>query len=187
MVEKAYALLRLQLSVLGACLMLLTGVLVRAQEVHIRVLNAHNGKPITNECLNIWMDQWRSGTLVAPTDRDGIIVLHLSENQVAAEPGSTHGCGRNAALGPKPLPNNADNLFVSGNMNVVCQEYRKVAPGGSVAENLPNNRMPSYSLRRILELGITASNSCGEYRVAPKPGELVVFERPLHWWESVRQ
>jgi len=186
MADKAHLLPRLQLSLLGACLVLLNGAL-RAQEVHIRVLDGYTGKPVTNECLNVWMDEWRSGTLVAPTDRDGIIVLHFAKNQVTADPGPSHGCGRNAVLGPKPLSNNEDNMFISGNMYVVCQEYRKVAPGASTNENLPNNRMPSYSLKRILESGITASNSCGEYRVAAKPGELIVFERPLHWWESIRQ
>jgi hypothetical protein len=28
-----------------------------AQDIHIRVMNANNGKSITDECLNIWIGQ----------------------------------------------------------------------------------------------------------------------------------
>jgi hypothetical protein len=31
----------------------LFGPLLAAQEIHIRVMNAHNGKPIKNECINV--------------------------------------------------------------------------------------------------------------------------------------
>lgn len=179
--------LQVRVSLLAACLVLSASVL-RAQEIHILVLNAHNGKPIRNECLNLFLDEWRNGGLLAPTNRDGIIVLHFVNHQVTADPGSSRGC-RDGTLGPIPISRSseADNIFVAGDMNLVCQEYRKVIPGAPITENLPNKRMPSYSVKKILESGVIASNTCGKYRTTAKPGELIVFERPLTLWESLRR
>ena len=184
MVEDANTFFHPQLSLIAACLVLLTSAL-RAQEIHIRVLNAHNGRPITNECLNLWFDG-RKGTLIAPTNRDGIIVLHIAKDQVTADPGSSRACG-GAVLGPIFLSADSDSMFVAGDMNLVCQEYRKVIPGAPIAENLPNKRAPSYSVKKILESGIAASNTCGKYRTTPRVGELIIFERPLSLWESLRR
>ena len=46
------------------------GPLLHAQEIHIRVLNARNGNPITNECLSVSLGSWHGGDLVAPTNSD---------------------------------------------------------------------------------------------------------------------
>lgn len=126
------------------------------------MLKGQNGKPITNECLNVWMDEWHNGTLMAPTNRDGVIVLHFAENQVTADSDSSRTFGTHAVLGPEAESNNADSVFVAGNMNLVCQEYGNIIPDAPVTENLPNRRMASYSLKKILETGVAAGNSCGK-------------------------
>lgn len=55
------------------------------QEIHIRVVNAHNGKPITNECANVWIGPPHGAGLIAPTNKDGVVVLHLARNEVTAD------------------------------------------------------------------------------------------------------
>jgi hypothetical protein len=69
-------------------------------EIHIRLLNAHNGKPITNEDVNVSLDPWHSGDLIAPTNKDGVVVLHLAGNAVTADAVSPSSCDRTATLGP---------------------------------------------------------------------------------------
>lgn len=57
---------------------------VDAQEIHIRVLNAQNGKPITNECVNVSLGQWHGADLLAPANNEGVVVLHLANTEVMA-------------------------------------------------------------------------------------------------------
>ena len=38
----------------------------------------------------------------------------------------------------------------------------------------------------LLQAGAAAQNSCGQsVGVRPKPGEIVLFARPMHWWERL--
>lgn len=168
-------------------LLTFSGLPLKAQEIHIRVLNGHNGKPIVNECLNLWLDRWRGGGLLVPTNRDGLIVLHFGNTEVVADSTSPNACKGLAVMGPKSLPKGADKLFVAGDNYVVCQEYALVNPGGPLADNLPANRMPSYSIRKILESGVTASNTCGKFKAEAKPGELIIFEKPKSFWQRMRE
>ena len=42
----------------------------------------------------------------------------------------------------------------------------------------------SYSVTEIATNGIVTKNDCGKATVIAKPGELILFVRPLTWWES---
>ena len=35
----------------------------------------------------------------------------------------------------------------------------------------------------ILKTGVVSKNTCGKETVLPAPGDLILFVRPLHWWE----
>ena len=48
----------------------------------------------------------------------------------------------------------------------------------------PNNK--SFSVAEILARGLSTPNSCGSVAQDSKPGELVVFARPAHWWEKMK-
>lgn len=165
----------------------LSGPLLHAEEIHIRVLNGQNGRPITNECLNVSLGQWHGADLIAPTNGEGVVVLHLGDGGVAADPVSPRVCNGTASVGPKPLARGADSIAVAGDVYFACQEYGKIIPGEAATPNLPGRMMPSYSIKGILESGISASNTCGRSRVKAKPGELILFVRPLHWWERMKQ
>jgi len=156
-----------------------------SQEIHIRVLNAHNGKPITNECVNVSLGPWHGGDLIAPTNKDGVVVLHLARNEVTADSVSSSSCDRTAVLGPKPLPKDGDTIAITSDEYVDCQEWAKVIPGEAPKDNL--NRAPSYRIKKILESGVAAGNRCGQFRAEAKPGELVFFVRPLTLREKMRR
>jgi hypothetical protein len=156
-----------------------------AQEIHVRVLNARSGKPITNECLNVWARPPVRGTaLVAPADANGIVVLHFENGQVTADPVPANPCNRTADVGPKPFPKEVGGIIVFGDIYIACQEYGKILPG---ALTNPTDTMPSYSIEKIVKSGVAASNTCGKFRAEAKPGELILFVRPRTWWEWMRQ
>ena len=158
---------------------------VGAQEIHIRVLNAQSGKPITNECINISLGQWHGADLLAPTNKDGVVVLHLADNEVTATAESTGPCVGTAILGPKSLPKNVDAIAITSDAYIDCQEWAKVIPGATAKDNL--SRAPAYPIKKIRETGVVASNTCGKFKAEPKPGELIFFVRPASWWEKMRR
>jgi hypothetical protein len=165
----------------------LPGPLLRAQEIRILVLNGKNGKPITDECLNVSIGLWHGGDLIAPANSEGTVVLHLRNNEATADSASHRACNGTAVVGPKTFPTSADSISIASDMYFACQEYGRVVPGQPVTSDLPGQMMPSYSIKAILESGITGSNTCGKFREKAKPGELIFFVRPLTWSERMRR
>ena len=161
--------------------------LLYAQEIDIRVLNGRNGKPVTNECLNISLGSWHGGDLIAPTNKDGVVVLHFAKNQVTADPALPHTCNGTAVLGPKASPEGMDAITLSGDYYVACQEHGKIIPGEPATPNLLKEVMPSYPIRKILDSGLSAANTCGKIRVKAKPGELIFYVKPRSFSERMKQ
>jgi hypothetical protein len=159
--------------------------LLSAQEVRIRVLNARNGKPVTDECVNVSLGAWHGGDLIAPTNKDGLVVLHFENGQVSADPAPPSACNGLAVLGPRPVPTGVDTLTITSDEYADCQEWAKVTPGEIPREAL--NRAPSYPIKKVLESGVAAGNRCGRLRAEVKPGELVFYVRPRSFWERMRQ
>ena len=160
---------------------------LHAQNIEIRVLNGRDGKPITKECLNVWLGPLHGAGLIAPTNKDGVVVLHFESNQVTADSAVPHACNGMAVLGPKAVPNGIDEITIAPDEYVACQEYGKIVPGEPATPNLLREIMPSYSIKKILESGVSAANRCGEFRAEAKPGELVFFVRPRSFSERMRQ
>ena len=158
----------------------LAGASLRAQEIRIRVLDAHNGKPVTRECTSISFGTWHGADIWAATNRDGVAVLHLANHVLGAETGC-NGWRREA-----PFPPSASTIAIQSDYHVDCQEHGRapLEPGKAVPlEEL----WPAYSITRILDSGITASNTCGKFRTGAKPGELVTFVRSAGLLEKLRE
>lgn len=155
---------------------------LHAQEIRIRVLNAHNGKPVPDECVNVFVHGIVA--LPIPTDKQGVAVLR-AEGEHANPVTMGRGKACNGLATPNPTVGHADSIRISGDYYVACQEYGKAGASQSVPFD-PEERMPSYSIKRILESGIAASNTCGKFRAEPKPGELILFVRPMTWLEKWR-
>lgn len=166
--------------VLGWPLLCFYAPKARAQEIHVKVLDGRNGKPVTRECLNIWVGTLAGPHLVAATDGDGVAVLRVSDDDLVAGAGC-RGWPTQAAW-----PTGSEGLLVSGDYYVACQEYAKVVPDAAKPKFI-GKIPPLYPLKEILESGISASNTCGKFRAKPKPGELIFFVRPRGFWEGLRQ
>jgi hypothetical protein len=165
-------------------LVTLFGPLVHAQDIHIRVLNARNGKPINNECINVSLGSWHGADLLVPTDKGGIAVLHLRGNEVTADAACQGWSKQARAAG-------VDAIAVMGDSYVACQEYGKISSGEQTKPDaLPGvikEVVPSYPIKKILESGVAAGNTCGKFRAEAKPGELVLFVRPRGFLERLKQ
>ena len=57
---------------------------------------------------------------------------------------------------------------------------------GSCFPRMPDKQGPyTTSVTDILRTGVISPNICGKPHVQPRPGELIVFQRPLHWYERL--
>jgi hypothetical protein len=153
---------------------------LQAQEFQIKVLNGRNGKPITSECLNIWVGALAGPHLVAATNRDGVVVLRVSDGKLVA----SAGCQGWPAQAD--WTTGSEGILVIGDYYDACQEYAKAVPNAAKPKFI-RKIPPVYPIKEILESGISASNTCGKFRAKPKPGELVFFVRPRGFWEKMRE
>ena len=157
------------------------GPLLHAQEIGIWVLNARNGKPITNECVNVSVGAWHGADIVAATNKQGIAVIHFTDDELVAE----IACSGWPARASRQV--SVTTIAVSGDRYVVCQEYGKAIPGEPVTSKLVQEGIPVYPIKEILKLGIAAGNTCGKFRAVAKPGELILFARSRSFWERLRE
>lgn len=67
-------------------------------------------------------------------------------------------------------------LLLSANLYVDCRYSKRTGP-----------ERPSYPVSDILRSGVLAANTCGKLKLSPKPGELIFFVRPEHWWEGMKR
>lgn len=38
----------------------------------------------------------------------------------------------------------------------------------------------------VLQHGVVTANYCGNTTASPQPGEIIIFVRPLTWWEKLK-
>lgn len=151
------------------------GSVLRAQNIYVRVLDGRSGHPLTNMCLNVSIGTWHGADLLAPTDKDGLIVLHVGGSAVSAEvPSATRCVGGFPTTATLPLGEDRITPASGGND---CHPFHKHEV----------NTPPSYSIQEILQHGVVAENTCGKVKAQAKPGELIVFARPRSFLERLRE
>ncbi len=133
------------------CALLIAPCVSRAQtaEIHIRIINGKNGRPIKNETLRVWTTRDHIDADLWPTDATGTVLLKVEGTA---------------------------QIAVDANQYASCR-------------TLPQNQQPSeflYSVAEVLGKGISTENTCGTVRVAAKPGDLILFERPFTLLEKVK-
>lgn len=152
------------------------GILLSAQTLEIKLIDGRNGHLITNRCVNVWVGDERKDALAIPTDRNGVARLRLTDND--AEVNTDHrwkACGAFGVIGPVVKYKD----FVKVNVGyAVCE------PHGTDFSWLEVKSLPT---KQIVEQGIVATNTCSKVTASARPGELVIFVRPLSWWEGLKQ
>ncbi len=161
--------------VLASC-----GTVLRAQTIAIKVVNGHNGRPIADKCMYVWVgnrsDPGSKPLLETQTDANGVISLRLTHEDV-----TTNGGGQRLACGLTGLINPVAKL---GDTISIHSGYALCQPGTRDYTWLAR---ANFSTDEVLRHGFVSENTCGKASASPKPGEIVLFVRPLTWWERLKQ
>lgn len=152
------------------------GTAVHAQTLRIKLVNGRNGRPIANSCVNVWIGNARKEAMAIPTDKDGVAKLRLTENDDEIDVHNKYkSCGDFGVI--EPVVNYSDSFRVNAGY-VSCQPHRPDYSWLSSQE---------FSTREVLRSGVVTANACGNAKASPEPGELIVFVRPLTFWEKLKQ
>ena len=148
----------------------------QAQTIKIKLVNGRNGRPMASSHVNVWVGKERKDATAIPTDENGVALLRLTDG--ADEP-DTHeeskACGPNCVINPVFK---YDDLLRINVGYVLCQ------PDVGSYSWLRITDMPTS---RVLQDGIVMKNTCGSTRATAEPGEVVIFVRPLSWWEMLKE
>jgi hypothetical protein len=153
-----------------------SGTVLRAQTIRIKLVNGKSGRPIANTCVNTWVGTERRDAMAIPTDKDGVAWLHVTDKDAEVKTQSQpKSCGDFAVV--HPVVKYADTIRVVAGY-AVCQPH---APDYSWLATM------EFSTKQIVQQGIVTANACGKSTASPNPGELVIFVRPLTWWEKLKE
>jgi hypothetical protein len=155
-----------------------SGAISFAQVVSIKLVDGRTGHPMLNSYVNVWVgpNPQKETMMMIPTDKDGIARLRLTDND-----NEVYIHRRNKFPGDSvvndPIVKYDDKMQVNIG-HVICyphvREYSWLAT-------------IDISSKQLLQQGIVWPNACGKVTEEPKPGELVIFVRPLTWWEKLKQ
>ena len=158
-------------------LLLLLGVAsgADAQSVSIKLMNGKNGRPVANTCVNVWVGTERKEAMAIPTDKEGVARLRLTDKDGEVNiQRQWKNCGNFGVL--NPVVRYSDTIGINASY-AMCQT------GGSNYSWLAVLR---YPMAKVLHDGIVSSNTCGKANATAEPGEIILFVRPLTWWEKFK-
>lgn len=159
------------------CLLLIAASLgngAHAQSIRIKLVNGRNGRPIAGTHVNVWLGKERKRAIVIPTDKDGIASLVLTDKKGEVNVPRVDGDGSHVVI--NPVVKYDDDLEINAPY-VLCQ------PG-----------TPDYSwlairhilTKQVVGQGMVMPNACWKATASQTPGEVVIFVRPLSWWEKFK-
>ncbi len=165
------------LSFLVAVLLILPAMSLSAQTIEIKLVDGRNGRPMvgTSSYVNVWVGEERKEAIAIPTDEKGVARLQLTLNPSEVN-----------------IPNSKNNGSIVVDHPVVKynESFRINAPYvlcGSGARNYSWLQLKNLSTKEVLDHGYVSSNTCGKAAVSPQPGQVVLFVRPLTFWEKMKQ
>ncbi len=147
-----------------------------AQTIQIKLLNGKNGRPLAGKCVNVWVGNRRKEAMAVPTDQDGIAALKLTEND--AETDTRHewkACGLLGVI--NPVVKYSDEIKINTS-EVSCEPH--TADFSWLA-------IKAFPTKEVLQSGIVTANTCGKTTASPEPGQIILFVRPLSFWEKMKQ
>lgn len=155
---------------------------VRGREIRIKVLDGRTGNPVAGACVNVALGLNASSPAdsikMLATGIEGVAVVRLAETAgEISEPGRTSNC-RGGGTAPTEMVAQSGATIIIAPAN-----YADCRPHNSNQATI----LYSYPVKRVLDEGIVLENSCGKVTISPKPGELILFVRPMRWWDRFRQ
>ncbi len=155
----------------------LPGVSLFAQTLEIKLVDGRNGRPMVSASsyVNAWVGTQRKEAIAVPTDGKGVARIQLTLN-----PGEVN------------IPNskNSGSIVVERPIVMYDESFRINAPYALCASEGSNYswlRSEEFSTKEVLRRGYVSPNICGQSTDSPRPGQVILFVRPLTWWEKLKQ
>jgi len=157
--------------------LIFTGVSISAQTLEIKLVDGRSGRPMVgpSSYVNVWVGTERKEAIAIPTDGKGVARLRLTLD-----------------TGEVNIPNskNSGSIVVDHPIVKYDESFRVNAPYvlcGSEGSTYSWLRSENFSTIEILHHGYASPNTCGKVTVSPQPGQVILFVRPLTWWERLKQ
>lgn len=164
------------LNFLVTVLLVLPAMSLSAQTIKIKLVDGRNGRPMvgTSAYVNVWVGKERKEAIAIPTDDNGVARLQLTLNP------------------------DEENIPISTGHGTIVEEHPVVKYAESFRINAPyvlcgaeGNRswldLKSFSTKEVLDHGYASGNTCGKVTATPQPGQVILFVRPLTFWEKMKQ
>lgn len=154
------------------------GAFISAQTLEIALVEGRNGRPMAggSSYVNVWVGTERKEAIAIPTDGNGVARLQLTLNTSETN-----------------IPNSSNNrgsIVVDHPVVKYSESFRINAPYvlcGSGGSNYSWLESKNFSTKEVLQHGYVSPNTCGKATVSPQPGQVILFVRPLTWWEKLGQ
>jgi hypothetical protein len=159
------------------CLLLIAvsfGKGAQAQSIQIKLVNGRNGRPIAGAHVNVWVGKERKWAMVIPMDKDGVASLVFTDKEGEVNVPREDGYGSHVVT--NPVVKYDEDLQINAPY-VLCQ------PGTPDYSWLAIRHI---STKQVVAQGIVTPNACGKATASQTPGELIIFVRPLTWWEKFK-
>jgi hypothetical protein len=152
------------------------GTALQAQTIRIKLVNGRTGRAMGGTCVNVWVGNERKSAMAIPTDKDGVASLRLTDKDAEINTqNQSKECGDFGVT--NPVVKYASSIRV--NAGYVSCQVRQPDHTWLAIQN--------FSAKEVLESGVVTANTCGKANASPTPGEIVLFVRPLSWWEKLKE
>jgi hypothetical protein len=151
-----------------------------AQTVEVKLVNGRSGRPVADQCIGLWVgnrSKPSSGPLLeTQTERNGVTTVRLTNDDTKISTQNQRlACGLMGVI--NPVVKEGDTISIRAGY-ALCQPH---TPDYSWLV------MTDFSTKELLQRGIVTTNTCGKSTASPKPGEVILFVRPLTWWEKLKR
>jgi hypothetical protein len=162
---------------LATVLLILSAMSLSAQTIEIKLVDGRNGHPMVGASshVNVWVGGEPKETIVIPTHEKGVARLQLTLNP--SEVNIPNSKNNGSIVIDHPVVK-YDESFRINAPYVLCE------PGGGHYSWL---ELKNFSTKEVLDHGYVSANTCGKVTVSPQPGQVVLFVRPLTFWEKIKQ
>lgn len=164
-------------NLLATALMTLRAMSLAAQTLEIKLVDGRSGRPMVgaSSYVNVWVGKNRKDAIAIPTDDKGVARLQftLNPNQVNIPDSTGH-----STIVEKHLVVKYEESFRINVPYVLC---------GSGVGNQSWLELKNFSTKEVLDHGYASGNTCGKATVSPESGQVVLFVRPLTFWEKMKR
>lgn len=165
------------LNLLVTVLLTMPAMSLAAQTLEIKLVDGRNGRPMvgTSAYVNVWVGRERKEAIAIPTDDKGVARLQLTLNPSKENiPIST---GHGTIVESHPVVKSDESFRVNAPY-VLC---------GAEEGNRSWLDLKNFSTKEVLDNGYASANTCGKVTATPQPGQIILFVRPLTFWEKMKQ